>query len=913
MKYFEQYFSDTKFDGDEVKIKCPFHNDTHPSASINTDKSLFHCFTCNLGLSEEQFIARVQNISLKDAMKYKEKLFSDEYSGWEIYVAELWSNPAFLECLDKWGITKDTIEETKLGLLVETKKEFLAVPVFFNNVLMDIRIINILKHPDIPKVRSKKDSEVGFVIPFDVWKNSSDTTYIFEGEKDMLIAREQGLNAITLTGGAGAKLNDFVLNSFTDKDVIICYDNDEAGRKGMQALFYQLKSVTKYVKYVDIGELVPNEKEDFYDYIMKYNGDIFTFLNLEQKEYEEGQEEINTTELTTIENALLENKTNIDIVSEVTIISEVNNSFIVPTLAKMTKGFTERKSSMIEGEERIWELDLSKPIQMLELIEEDAKKAMIYNKIKAFAKIPEKESNVELRVITTLPIYKATAIDRDTDGISTTLDLYSFEKLTVGNQYRIIYHISPHPTKQQRTVGIVSAAKSLSDLIKCTPDPILLNYFKNENLIDNLSNQFESMRHHVAPHMDFKIWLMTDLVFNSLLDIPYEEVMRGTLDVFFLGDTQVGKSETTSLMTTLYDFGHFLSLKTSTTIGLIGGSTKIDGSYCNTIGAIPRQHKRLIVLEEFSGAKDDFISTMTDLRSSNTLRLTRAAGELRVSCKVRMITISNPVNDNQGNPRFLTTFTNGVTPIMELIKAAEDVARYDAFLLIAKKDERYDPFKNKLKGTAIPVEAYRHHIQWTTSRTPENVEYAEGVKSYIWDKAQELNKLFECNFPLFGVTTPKKLARFAVALAALTVSTDENYEKVIVTEEIVDYVVNFLKVIYDNEIFRLKEYKAEYEAYSKVEKEDIDELARININNSVLLSYMYSHNRMSRASLKTVSGLEGDKFNMVFSKLIEKMFVKLEIETVYTSEKFRKAYARISREFTVDTGVMEVKGGDTNE
>ena len=51
-------------------------------------------------------------------------------------------------------------------------------------------------------------------------------------------------------------------------------------------------------------------------------------------------------------------------------------------------------------------------------------------------------------------------------------------------------------------------------------------------------------------------------------------VLGGALDVFILGDTSVGKSELAKGLTDLYNFGHFLSLKTSTTVGLIGGSKK---------------------------------------------------------------------------------------------------------------------------------------------------------------------------------------------------------------------------------------------------------------------------------------------------------------------------------------------------
>jgi hypothetical protein len=515
--------------------------DKHPSASINTQKELFHCFTCDIGLSEEQFIAKVHNIPLREAIKYKEKLNNDDLVNWDLYTAELWSDSEFIRTLNKWGISNSIIEETKLGLLIEKGNKYLAVPVFFNNAIMDIRVINILRHPDKAKVRSKKDAEIGFVVPYDVWKASEDVTYIFEGEKDMLIAREQGINAITLTGGAGATLNDYVLGSFKDREVIICYDNDEAGRKGMKALFKQLTTVTDKVKYVDISELVEKEKEDFYDFITLYDGDIFEFLLLEQKVYPTEDEEEEKVVLTSIIEALSDSKINKDIVSEVTVTSEFSSSYIVPTMVRLKKLQTTKASAMVEGEERIWELNMKRPIQMLELMEEDAKKNMIANKLKGFAGIPDKEPDVEMSVLDTIPVYKASVIYKDADGISISIDLYSFERLTVGNQYRIHYNLSPHPTKQQKVVGIVSKVKSLSELTQCIPDPQLLKYFQGEDIIGTLMKQYESIKHYIAKHLDFKIWLMTDLVFNSLLNINYDGEMRGALDVFYLGDTHVRK------------------------------------------------------------------------------------------------------------------------------------------------------------------------------------------------------------------------------------------------------------------------------------------------------------------------------------------------------------------------------------
>ena len=361
-------------------------------------------------------------------------------------------------------------------------------------------------------------------------------------------------------------------------------------------------------------------------------------------------------------------------------------------------------------------------------------------------------------------------------------------------------------------------------------------------------------------------------------------------------------SETTSKMVDLYNFGHFLSLKTSTTVGLIGGSNKVDGSFCNTIGAIPRQHKKLVVLEEFSGARPDFIRTMTDIRSSNEIRITRVSGELIVPCKLRMITISNPVNDENGNPRFLNTFPNGVMPLMELIKSAEDVARYDGFLLIPKVEKNFNPFAYKLTGEKIPKECYEEKSKWVVTRGIDNVKFVDGVESYIWEKAEELNKLFECNFPLFDVTTSKKLARFCVALASLLMNVDDSFENIIVTKDIVDFMSDYLIKIYTSPVFKLREYAADYRAYSEYNDKDIQELQGIYSHNSTLIDFIGTQNRTTRSNLLSISGLDGSKFSPTFNKMVACKFIRLHNDNVYPTNKFRKVYNLIDKGFKTDVG-----------
>ena len=902
MKFFERYFTETNFStgAEEVKVLCPFHNDTNPSASINVKKDLFHCWTCGVGYNEQQFLSRMNNISLSDA--HKVVLKTNEIThDWELVEkAELWANPTFLKKVEDLGLDRKIINDLNLGLVKDSKgRAYLGYPVYYNGIIMDIRRFNISKFEGVPKIMSNAGSEAGFVIPYDVWNKDKNLTYIFEGEKKMALARTLGLNAITLTGGANTRPNDFVINAFKDRDVVICYDNDDAGREGAQKVHDKLKPIAKSVKYINIGQVVSEVGDDFYDMIMTYKKTINDFLALPTYDFVE-KTDAKKKVFTPLKKALKENRIKEDLLTEVLVSAEYGDVYAVPSMVEFEKTNSD-EGDMLMGEKRSWFLDLNNEKQLLELMEIDAKQLNVNNILKRYAGIP-KEKGVQIHIKESKTVYKVKITDKNSDD-SFSIDLYTFKSMVVGNEYEIVYNIHTHPNKHQKLVSIAREVQDISTYDDFKADKAIFDRFRGvEAFKDRLEMLYQSSKHYVAKHLKYDLWLMSDLVFNSILEFKYDDtVIRGALDVFMLGDTQVGKSETTSKLVDLYSFGHFLSLKTSTTIGLIGGSNKVDGSWLNTIGAIPRQHKRLAVLEEFSGARPEFVKTMTDIRSSGRLRLARAAGELNVPCRLRMITISNPINDGQGNPKYLSTFPNGVLPLTELITSAEDVARYDGFLLVERVKERVNPFKQNLKGEPIPKEFYEHKIQWIATRRPDDVEFVDGADSYIWEKAEELNNVFESNFPLFGTTTALKLARFSVAMAGLLTNTDETLTKVIVNKEIVDLVVAFFYKIYDNNIFKLKEYKIEVDSYSMLNAGDVDELERLWAKNATMFEFLSNQSSTSRNNLRVISGLDTDDFSKIFNVLSMYKFVRLYGENVYPTEKFRLGMNKINKSVRVDT------------
>lgn len=923
MKFFKRYYHEVAFDREQTRVKCPFHKDDNPSATINTDRSLFFCPVCGEGYNEVQFISKVNNIPIVDATKILDKLNDTDTESWGIVEkAELWGDNDFLNEVRKL-ISDITIEKLNLGLVHYKGKKFLGIPIFYNNVLVDVKYYNLLKHNGFPKMIGRKGGENGHFFPYDLI-NSDEKLYIFEGEKDAMVAFDMGINAVTLTGGASATPNKMAINKLKDKEVVIVYDNDDAGVEGRERLYKAIFDVAKSVKYIEINQVVNEDKEDFSDAVFKYGLDALTFSLLEESNFDEKllSEAANYI---TIDNALRQSRIKKPLRSIVNVSAEYEDYYALPVIVEIEKVANVGNAStntLAVGTKINWYYDRdTRAHQLLDLVEYNAKKHEIEAKILSFVGVPHNEKGVAVRIKQTETVYKYKVVDantRITEDIddnslnNVVVDFYSFSKMRIGVEYDIKYALYPHPFKNQKLMGISLGVKELDLSEGFYIDKEKLDAFKGTGTVEErVERLFQSAKHHIAKHLNYDMWLMSDLVMNSILDIHYGVDTWGALDVFILGDTSTGKSEVTQGLVNLYDFGHFLSLKTATTIGLIGGSKKDGESMVNTIGAIPRQHKKLVVMEEFSGAHPNFIKTMTDIRTSRKIHIVRVSGELKTDCNLRMITISNPLGDDKGLPKYLSTYPNGVQPLMELINNPEDVSRYDGFILMPQITERFNPFLYKLEGEPIPKEVYEYKAKWTYTRVRDNVKYDEGVEAYIWEKAEELNDKYESNFPLFGTKAALKLARFSIALASLIVNTDESYENIIVTKEIVDFMFNYLNKIYDSQAFKLNEYKIEYDSYNVVTDKDIENLQDLYPRNSNLFDYLEGLSTVSLEGLRANSGLDMKDFNILYSKISQLKFVRTVGRTITPTTKFRLAMNKIDKEFKTSAGITGISSNRT--
>ncbi len=69
VEYIEKNWAPLKKTGSNFLTRCPFHDDTNPSMSINNEKGLYHCFSCKAGGNLVTFVKEFKNLSSAEALE----------------------------------------------------------------------------------------------------------------------------------------------------------------------------------------------------------------------------------------------------------------------------------------------------------------------------------------------------------------------------------------------------------------------------------------------------------------------------------------------------------------------------------------------------------------------------------------------------------------------------------------------------------------------------------------------------------------------------------------------------------------------------------------------------------------------------------------------------------------------------
>lgn len=911
MGFLTDYF-DIIEDKTEVAVCCPFphytesgqeYMESHPSAHVNTEEHLFHCKVCGESGSELTMISKLLGCSSPVAHKLQRCFNSDEtISEWEKEtLSEASKNKAL-----SLGISEEVIEELKIKT-PEYTEDIMAFPVFMYDHLIDIRQYN---PGGSPKIKSRKDCPSGLILPFNEWVNTEPDrcTVLCAGEKDMAIARSHGFNAITLTGGE--QCIPVTPKFFKDRIVAICYDNDTAGITGAYKVANAIYKYTPWVKVVTNFHEGMEEKEDITDYFTKYKKTKSDLIEcIENTEWYTGEKFTNKNyPVVDLLKASSPEYVGKIVKSNVQVVAISEAAYSCPSHLYAEKIQTA-EGVMAVGDYKEWILDENNAQDILHMIDNGFKEETIRKNYKRILGIMDKEKYVRIDEIDKVTVFKAFLTDlfetaNTTNHQPMEYQAYSIDtKLESGQKYMITYKLVPHPYKGRQLTMIILNAEQANDSVTDfqLTDSVKESLKTIQDIPGTLPEKINSLTEKVKGILGYNgintLIQAIDFSYNTPLQFHFGTFKneRAYLDTIVVGESRTGKSSTADCLRKLYGLGTFTSLagNSATIPGLVGGSNKTPTGFQTRAGIIPQNHKGLVIFEEFGKSNSSVITELTDIRSSNEVRITRVAGTITLPAMVRMITLTNPKNKN-GNIQSIASYPNGISVLTDLVAAAEDIARYDMIVILPDRGTaQIDP--TWIPEEPLQEQVYKDKIRWIWSRKPEQIVISNDVELYIIETANKLNKDYECHIKIFGTEAWKKLSRLAIAVAGYVCSTDESYENIIVKKEHVNYARDYLIKLYDNPTFGLKRYINFERQYTDIDDEGIAALQDMYNKEPMLILQLEQCSATTKNILSAATGMEQKDLNVALGRLTKLRFIKLAGFDIQPTERFRKGLSEIER------------------
>lgn len=900
----------------EIAAHCPFHQDKKPSMSINAKTGVWKCFSCDAGGDMYSFYMDLHGVDFDTAKGAIDKgVFLPTVD--ENEVEEWHSNLMEDDELRWWlmsvrGISERVIIRFQIGW----DGDRYTIPIRDQAR----RIVNVRRYkPNASGSNKVVSYAAGYgasrLFPITVLEKKA--VVLMEGEMDTLLAHSLGIPAVTSTGGANTwkqSWNRF----FANKTVYICYDIDEQGRKGALRAAKSISKVAKKVKIVELPTDGMPDNGDFTDYIMPgHTADDFKklivnaplFINEKEKSCDAPPDPPIQLHLS---EASREEYYGKRIAMDVIVAGKDLAPFLVPRSVRFVCESSGGKMCQLcpimqsMGDMKIT-FRSDDPV-LLELI--DCPSGQQKGIMKRQAGIPANCKGFEYEVVDAYNIEEVFLMPEI--DFSTTDEEYVIRRaFYVGHGMRSnqTYHVEgvtlPEPHRQYATHLIDIAVPSQDDVssFKMTPEiKEALRVFRPKNG-QTVDDKFREIHDDLISNVTHiygrqELLAVVDLVFHSVLSFDFQgkRILKGWNEAIIIGDTRTGKSETIMTLMNHYRMGEFITGENTSFAGLVGGMQQNQKRWTITWGTIPRNDRRLVVIDEIGSLPEETIQRMSGMRSSGIAEITKIQTE-KTHARTRLIMVGNPRNGKS-----MGSYAFGVNALRELIGAPEDIARFDIAYAASSSDVPLNIINAEFKSHERVPHVYKSElcntlIRWVWSRKPEQVVFDEGVERLILDIATRHGQTYSNRVPLIEAANQRiKLAKLSVAVAARLFSTDSTGELVMVKKSHVRFVDRLLEHLYKMKSLGYYEYSRQQRMNVQIADEKRAEIYAMMKDNELLADTFLSYSYIRIKDLEDMLDCERAEAQHILKELVKsKMLFK-------TSNGFTKApvFTEILREVQSD-------------
>lgn len=289
-------------DVENKKCICPFHGDTNASMMVNTTKNKVHCYGCGEDADVVNIVEKMENVDCKTAIEIlreryglwsSEALLSNEEmdklqqevqkrqqlrkqeeekeraefkkrnelfkAKSKKYIPQCALNASRTDFFHKRGLTDETIRRFNLGY--DVKKKCIVVPYSRSNTYYQIRYINEKKfRKPVAKEAGNEPLYNEELLYYE--KTKTDCIFVVESPICAMSISQCGGEAVALCGVANwNKLVDYLRKKKSDKTLVLCLDNDEAGRTTTQKIVTEMDKIKQKYSIENIADECkdPNE------------------------------------------------------------------------------------------------------------------------------------------------------------------------------------------------------------------------------------------------------------------------------------------------------------------------------------------------------------------------------------------------------------------------------------------------------------------------------------------------------------------------------------------------------------------------------------------------------------------------------------------------------------------------------
>lgn len=880
MFYDEFIHFTNKANGEQVYGHCPFHVDKTPSFTVNTETEEWFCHSCQEGGKEIEFIASYFDVNKNTAgivlKHYRQtgKLPFPTQEEVDKYKALLWKRERELKVLLDFGMSEEIVKEFELGL--DDKR--ITIPIRSRTG----HIINIRRY--LPPHRRTTTSSKCINIkglgakrffPYEVFK-SKEEIFIVEGEKDCLVARSYGLNAVTSTGGSSIPVNELQL--FRNRAVVLMLDSDSAGATTSQKYQDLLMPIASSIRIIELPV------KDFSDYVQEYAVSDIDDYSVTVTEGNTKIESEHVEEVSLVRSEFNEHLSTWIKLSNMSVIGVEPKIYTIPRRLKATCRDSKctRPCPLAAGVSETDHIVVVDSRHLLQFIDAADKAQDEYVRKSFGCKSATAEPIDYINVQKLIFQESASFIDGlEESSFESRYGIYLYTDFRLHSTFRYNFEACRvTDPRTQQNYYVIRRAENVSSLRPAPTDETFAPFRQRSkgatSAAELLLDYYEEWRPVLGIEGRWDLFGAVLLTYCSVTEIPWQSgIVKGWLDTMVIGDTRTGKSQLAQRMVKFLGMGGYINGENARRTGVIGGVQRFGDSWVVTWGAIPMNDRGLLVIDEASGLAVEDVKDLSSTRSSGAVTINKVVkGEARA--RTRLVWLSNP----RSGKNLDEYYWKGYGAFQEFIPVAEDQARFDIVLSAARDDIEVLEGIDEEHEPIVDLWTNLFHYAWAVEK--DNIVISKEIVQLVRKTAKDLGLKLGGGPLVVGVAAHEKVLRLSCAFAILCGSVHNG--SLILEERHVHFAQEFFEFTLQKETFGYASYINESKRAKDKVKENTEYIRGLLALHPALRMLLSSVS-FKGYQFQEILGINRDEASKIMSELITRGLIKPTTGANYVPDK----------------------------